>query len=366
MPIPQRWRDTAAISGDYRDRSYLSAIESAKYLGITVDELHAIVGRGEVHASLSASGQMRFALRDLVTYESAHPREERSILESSGGEVEVNGTVQRIFASGSQSMDELSDSSVNLMVTSPPYFDAKMYSRSSVDGDLGSIHDIDQWFAGMGQVWREVYRVLQPGRKAFINIMNLPVRTDEGGFRTLNLAGRTAEAMEKIGFVFKRDIIWHKTNSSRAHFGTYPYPGGILINNSHEFILEFEKPAPRGDRKYSHIPPEKKELSKLDREFWLSIKNSDVWTMHPEGSGDRRSHVAPFPPELPSRLIRAYSYVGETVLDPFAGSGTTLLEAARSGRNGVGYELMPEIASGALHELCRMRDAMLTSSGGRG
>lgn len=344
--------ETRGIPSDYRDRSYLSAIESAKYLGITVDELHLLVSRGSIPAMTAASGQMRFALGDLSAYESTggrsgrHPDSLQYVTEMAIGD-----TLQRVINDDARSMSGLEEGAANLMVTSPPYFDAKMYSRGSLAGDLGDIHDIDVWFDEIALVWREVYRVLQPGRKAFVNIMNLPVRTGNGGFRSLNLAGRTIDLFCEIGFVFKRDIVWHKTNSVRAHFGTYPYPGGILINNAHEFILEFEKPAPRGYRKYAHISQDRRERSRIERDFWLSVKNSDVWTMHPEGSGDRRSHVAPFPLELPSRLIKAYSFVGETVLDPFMGSGTTPLAAAILGRNGIGFELSGEIASAALKRI---------------
>ena len=217
-------------------------------------------------------------------------------------------------------------------------------------GDLGNIHDLDEWFQKIKRVWQEVFRVLQPGRKAFINIMNLPVR-EEKGFKTLNLTGRTIELMERIGFIFKRDIVWHKTNGVKAHFGTYPYPGGILINNMHEFILEFNKPEKKGFRKYGHLTKKQKELSKLDKEFWLSVKNTDVWTMKPEGSGDRRSHVAPFPYELPYRIIKAFSYVSETVLDPFLGSGSTAKAAADLHRNSAGYEIAPAIAEEAVADL---------------
>ena len=86
-------------------------------------------------------------------------------------------------------MDELEDNSVHLMVTSPPYFNAKMYTKKPVKGDLGNIHDLEEWFEKIGMVWKETFRVLQPGRKAFINIMNLPIRIDKG-FKTLNLVGK--------------------------------------------------------------------------------------------------------------------------------------------------------------------------------
>jgi DNA modification methylase len=338
---------------DYKNRTYLSAIEAAKYLGISVKMLHNLANKQVIKAQISPSGQMRFDLEDLKRYEASskyNPQKNKVDIEKENV-IEINGTIQKIFVKNSMRMDDLPDDSIHLMITSPPYFDTKMYSKQPIEGDLGNIHDIDEWFEKISNVWKEVYRVLQPGRKAFINIMNLPIRLEKGGFRTLNLVGRTIDVCEKIGFIFKRDIVWHKTNGVKAHFGTYPYPGGILINNMHEFILEFDKPERKGFNKYGHLTKEQKEQSKLDKEFWISIKKSDVWVMKPQGSGDRRNHVAPFPYELPYRLIKAFSYVGETVLDPFLGSGTTLLAAADLKRNGIGYEINPEIAFEALKSL---------------
>ncbi|MGQ9798887.1 MAG: DNA-methyltransferase [Ignavibacterium sp.] len=340
-------------SKDYKNRTYLSAIEAAKFLDISVEMLHNLANKQIIKAQIAASGQMRFDLIELKKYETSSQLKAQTCkinIDKVNG-IEINGTIQKIYVKNSRMMNDLPDNSIHLMVTSPPYFDTKMYSREPLENDLGNIHDIDEWFEKIGEVWKEVYRVLQPGRKAFINIMNLPIRLENGGFRTLNLVGKTIDACEKIGFIFKRDIIWHKTNSVRAHFGTYPYPGGILINNMHEFILEFDKPEKKGFNKYGHLTKEQKEKSKLDKEFWLTIKKSDVWVMKPQGSGDRRNHIAPFPYELPYRLIKAFSYIGETVLDPFVGSGTTLLAAADLKRNGIGYEIVPEIANEALKSL---------------
>jgi DNA modification methylase len=296
---------------------------------------------------------MRFDLKELKRYEVNHKSttQKNQITIEKINTIKINETTQKIFVKNSMKMNDLPDNSIHLMITSPPYFDTKMYSREPISGDLGDIHDIDEWFDKISDVWKEVYRVLQPGRKAFINIMNLPIRLKNGSFRTLNLTGRTIDVCEKIGFVFKRDIIWHKTNAVRAHFGTYPYPGGILINNMHEFIIEFNKPEKKGFKKYGHLTKEQKEQSKLDKEFWLTIKKSDVWVMKPQGSGDRRNHIAPFPYELPFRLIKAFSYVSEIILDPFVGSGTTLVTATDLKRNGIGYEINPEIAYEALKSL---------------
>jgi len=340
-------------SFDYKNRTYLSAIEASKFLRISVDQLHLLVHNGIIEANKSTSGQFRFKLISLKDYQLSNRNTdyivENNILERINL-IAINENTFKIIIENSMNMKELNSNSIHLMITSPPYFNTKMYAAKPIDNDLGNIHDLNEWFEQIAIVWKEVFRVLQPGRKSFINIMNVPIRLNKS-YRTLNLTGRTIEICEKIGFVFKRDIVWHKTNGVRAHFGTYPYPGGILINNMHEFILEFSKPENGGIDKYKHLTNKQKEESKLDKEFWLSIKNTDVWTMKPQGSGDRRTHIAPFPYELPYKLIKAFSYVGETVLDPFLGSGTTLLAAADLKRNGIGYEINPEIAEDAIKSL---------------
>ena len=247
----------------------------------------------------------------------------------------------KIVIGDSRDMKHVQDNSVNMIVTSPPYFNAKDYSDDKTGKDLGNIDDYEKWKKEIKKVWKECFRILQPGRKMFINIMNLPLsnaKNNGNGFRTLNIVGHTIDMCEDIGFIFKREIIWHKTNSVKAHFGTYPYPGGILINNMHEQILEFEKPTPKGYNKYAHLTKEQKEASKLSKEFWLKLKNSDVWVMKPYKSGTRE-HLAPFPLELPERLIKAYTYIGETVLDPFAGMGTTGKAALKNQRNVILYEI---------------------------
>lgn len=333
---------------DYANRTYLSAGEVAAYLGVSVRDVHGMVRGNALKSTKSGGGQYRFSLLDVQKAKTTARVVTRRRIGRENN-VRVRGTLQSLYCGDARAMHELAGNSAHLAVTSPPYFNAKMYSQDA-EKDLGNIHDLDAWFAEIEKVWREVFRVLQPGRKFFLNIMNLPVR-ENNSFRALNLAGGSIDLCARIGFIFKRDIIWHKTNGVRAHFGTYPYPGGILINNMHEFILEFVKPAKPGAKKYAHVSAADRENSKLDKAFWLSVKNSDVWTMKPEKSGDHRMHVAPFPLELPARLIKAYSFIGETVLDPFCGSGTTLLAAAMENRNGVGYELNEQFVDYAVGKL---------------
>ncbi|MDR1829158.1 MAG: helix-turn-helix domain-containing protein [Candidatus Fibromonas sp.] len=322
---------------DYKERSYLSTTEVAAYLGIKVREIQSMIKQEKLPAVQSTSGQYRIRIEDVKAIEQKYKTTAEKI-KANILEININNTSQKVFFENSQNMKELSDNTVHLAVTSPPYFNAKMYSGKALKNDLGNIHDMEKWFSEIGKVWKEVFRVLQPGRKFFLNIMNLPVRYNNT-FRTLNLVGKSVDLCENAGFIFKRDIIWHKTNGVRAHFGTYPYPGGILINNMHESILEFEKPNDKKFNKYAHLTKEIKEKSKIGKDFWLSIKNSDVWLMSPEKSGDGREHIAPFPYELPYRFIKAYTYIGETILDPFCGSGTSLLAAKELGRNGIGYEI---------------------------
>lgn len=322
-------KDSASI------RDYLALSEASRLTGMSVRQLQQLITAGELNARRSTSGQYRVTLHDLDPYLSVPETGQRT---DSDETLNIGETTQRLLCRDARNLAPLADESVQLMVTSPPYFNAKKYSHME---DLGDVHDLDLWFQEIGQVWREVWRVLRPGRKAFINIMNLPVR-HEGSFHSLNLMGRTIDQLVEIGFIFKRDIVWQKTNGVRAHFGSYPWPGGILLNHMHEFILEFEKPARRGYPKYSGVTAAQREASRLERDFWLSLKNSDVWTLRPVLSGDGRKHAAPFPLELPERLIRAYSFVGERVLDPFVGSGTTLVAAARWGRHGVGVDLHAE------------------------
>lgn len=341
------------MSSDYEDRSYLSVVEASAVTGINVKSIHNMVRSGQIPAYKSAGGQYRFRLQDLELH-ITRTLNNANTNECEHFAVSCLGTAQEIILGDSRNVSSVLDSSVHLAITSPPYFNAKMYSES-IDGDLGNIHSLDSWLNEITKVWAEVFRALQPGRKFFLNIMNLPVR-ENGTYRTLNLTGRTIDACEEVGFIFKRDIVWHKTNGVRAHFGTYPYPGGILLNNMHEFILEFEKPNDKNRPKYKHVSQAQKENSKLDKEFWLSLKNSDVWLIKPEKSGGNRQHAAPFPIELPARLIRAYSYEGETVLDPFLGSGTTLMAAALHGRNGIGVEINGDFCSLANE---RLQDLLL-------
>lgn len=233
-------------------------------------------------------------------------------------------------------MFHIDNNSIHLIVTSPPYFNAKDYSIDIVN-DLGNINDYKLWINEIKKVWEECFRVLQPGRKIFINIMDLPIKTTKG-FKLIPLKYDTINVLMDIGFTYKQEIIWEKTNGVKSPFGSYPHPGGILLNNMHESILEFEKPNKNNVKKYAHITKEIKEKSKLSKEDWIEIKKSNVWKIKPYKSIGRE-HLAPYPIEIPQRIIKAYSYIEENILDPFGGSGTSLIAANNLNRNGVIYEI---------------------------
>jgi DNA modification methylase len=233
-------------------------------------------------------------------------------------------------------MKEILDNSINLIITSPPYFNAKDYSINIKD-DLGNINDYALWLNEIKKVWKECFRVLQRGRKIFINIMDLPVKM-KVGFQLLPLKSDTIKIMQEIGFVYKQEIIWLKTNGVQNQFGSYPYPGAILLNNMHESILEFEKVAPTWYKKYKHISKENRDKSKLTKEEWIEIKKSNVWILKPYKAYGRE-HIAPFPIDLPERIIKAYSFMEETVLDPFGGSGSTIIACENLNRKGIMFEI---------------------------
>lgn len=225
------------------------------------------------------------------------------------------------------------NNSVDLAITSPPYFNLKKYSED--ENDIGNINSFLEYISFCKIVYRNVFNALRPGRKFFINVMNPPIRTKRGR-EFMNLFGETVRVCQEIGFIFKGDIVWQKTVSALSQMGSYPYPGSILPNLMHEFIIILEKPCKKSYKKYSLVSEEEKELSKLEKDFWITVKKSDVWKI---ASVKRSKHPAPFPYEIPYRIIKAFSYVNETVLDPFLGSGTTLEASLNLNRNSIGIEL---------------------------
>lgn len=225
-----------------------------------------------------------------------------------------------IFHRSSEEMKELPDNSVHLMVTSPPYNVGKEY-----DEDL----TLEEYLAFLRRVWKETYRVLVPGGRACINVANL------GRKPYIPLNSHIAQSMIELGFLMRGEIIWDKASSASTStaWGSWQSASNPTLRDTHEYILVFSK----GTFKREKIDGRESTISK---EEFLEFTKS-VWDFFSE-SAKKVGHPAPFPVELPYRLIQLYTFSNEIVLDPFIGSGQTALAALKSGRRYVGYELNEE------------------------
>ena len=233
-------------------------------------------------------------------------------------------------------MTELPDNSVHLAITSPPYWQLKDYGT---DNQIGFHDSYENYINNLNLVWKECYRTLHNGCRLCVNIGDQFARAVYyGRYKVIPIREEIIKFCENIGFDYMGAIIWQKVTTSNTtgggvQMGSYPYPRNGILKLDYEFILVFKK---LGD---SPKPTkEQKELSKMTAEEWNTF-----FAGHWNFAGARQSgHIAMFPEELPRRLIKMFSFVGETVLDPFAGSGTTALAAKNSDRNSVGFEINPE------------------------
>lgn len=225
----------------------------------------------------------------------------------------------QIFCKSSERMEELPDNSIHLMITSPPYNASKDY-----DDNLS----LAEYLRLLKQVWTETYRVLVPGGRACINIANL------GRKPYIPLHTYIIEDMQEIGFLMRGEIIWNKASSASPStaWGSWLSAANPVLRDVHEYILVFCKDSFSRNR-------EERENTIQKEEFLEWTKS--VWTF-PAVSAKKIGHPAPFPEELPHRLIQLYSFKGDAVLDPFAGSGTTCLSALKSERCYVGYDISEE------------------------
>ena len=228
--------------------------------------------------------------------------------------------LNHIFLHTSETMVEIPDNSIHLMVTSPPYNVGKEY-----DQDLS----LTEYQTMLGRVWKEVYRVLVTGGRACINVANL------GRKPYIPLHAYIIEDMVTQGFLMRGEVIWNKASSSSAStaWGSWQSASNPTLRDVHEYILVFSKDT------YRRRPPEDRENT-IEKEQFLEYTKS-VWTF-PAVSAKKIGHPAPFPAELPARLIQLFTYSDEIVLDPFMGSGQTAIAALNNGRNFVGYEINPE------------------------
>jgi site-specific DNA-methyltransferase (adenine-specific) len=228
--------------------------------------------------------------------------------------------VDTIFNSSCEDMQELPDCSVHLMVTSPPYNVGKEY-----DNDL----TLEEYLAFLMRVWKETYRVLVPGGRACINVANV------GRKPYIPLHASIMRDMIDLGFLMRGEIIWDKAASATTStaWGSWQSATNPTLRDTHEYILVFSKGSFRRDKMDGRV-------STISKDEFLEFTKS-VWGF-PSESAKKVGHPAPFPTELPYRLIQLYTFSSEIVLDPFMGSGQTALAALKAGRHFVGYEVIED------------------------
>ena len=241
----------------------------------------------------------------------------------------------RVVLGDSRSMADVEDGSVHLVVTSPPYWQLKDYEA---EDQIGFHQEYDEYIGELDRVWGECERALHPGCRLAVNIGDQFLRAKTyGRYRVAAIHADIIRGCVDLGLDFMGSIIWQKvttmnTSGGGVVMGSFPYPRNGIVKLDYEHILLFKKlgKAPRPD-------PAQKELSRLSTEEW-----NEYFYGHWTFPGARQEdHIAVFPRELPRRLIRMFTFAGETVLDPFLGSGTTLSVARELGRSCTGYELNP-------------------------
>jgi len=247
----------------------------------------------------------------------------------------------------SREMKEVGDFSVDLIITSPPYWNIKDYG---VKEQIGYNQTLNEYFEDLHKVFSECYRVLKPGRRMCINIGDQFARAaDYGRYKVIPLHAEVIVRCERIGFDYMGSIIWQKKTTMNPTggatvMGSYPYPPNGMIEIDYEFILIFKKPG-----KSEKVPKEVKEKSKLSKEEW-----KEYFSGHWKIPGVRQhEHQAMFPDEIPRRLIKMYSYINDTVLDPFLGSGTTAKVALELERNFIGYEINPDFIQTIMNKISK-------------
>ena len=256
-------------------------------------------------------------------------------------------TTHRLIQGDARDLSFLADSSVHLVVTSPPYWNLKRYNEHP--DQLGHIEDYEVFLTELEKVWRHVYRALVPGGRLVCVVGDVCVaRRDFGRHLVFPLHADICVICRRIGFDNLNPIIWHKiANASYevengSKFLGKPYEPNAIIKNDMEFILMQRKPG--GYRKPTDAQRQASKISKAEFDRWFQ----QIWRLT---GASTRYHPAPFPLELATRLVRMFSFVGDTVLDPFCGSGTTMVAALRSERNSIGVEIDAEYCRTAARHL---------------
>lgn len=246
-------------------------------------------------------------------------------------------TLHYLVRGDARRMSAMHDGSAHLVLTSPPYWTLKAYDE--VSGQLGHVGEYDLFLSELARVWRRCWDILVPGGRlvCVVGDVCLSRRQNDGRHAVVPLHASIQEICRGIGFDNLAPIIWHKIANAAYEvtggggFLGKPYEPNAVIKNDIEYILMFRKPG--GYRK----PTSAKRLLSM-----ISAENYQNWFQQIWAGvtgASTKAHPAPYPLELADRLIRMFSFVGDVVLDPFSGSGTTVVAAARNGRNSVGYEI---------------------------
>jgi DNA modification methylase len=234
---------------------------------------------------------------------------------------------------------EVADESVHLIITSPPYWQLKDYGNGS---QIGFDDSYEDYINGLNVVWNQCRRVLRKGCRLCVNIGDQFARSVYyGRYKVIPIRTEIVKFCETIGFDYMGAIIWQKvttcnTTGGATIMGSFPFPRNGILKIDYEFILIFKKhgAAPKVSR-------ETKDKSRMTIDEW-----NQFFAGHWNIPGEKQDkHLAMFPKEIPRRLIKMFSFVNDTVLDPFLGSGTTSLAAKKLGRNSIGYEINPEFLS---------------------
>jgi site-specific DNA-methyltransferase (adenine-specific) len=236
--------------------------------------------------------------------------------------------VNEIILGSAENMKEIPNNSIHLMITSPPYNVSKVY-----DDDLS----LKEYLQLLENSFKETYRVLVNGGRACINVANL------GRKPYIPLSDYISQMMLEIGYNMRGEVIWNKAASASPStaWGSWQSAANPILRDVHEYILIFSK----GD--YNRIANGKKNT--ITKEQFMEWTKS-IWTMNAE-SARRIGHPAPFPEELPFRLIQLYSFTNDIILDPFMGSGTTAVSAIKSQRKFIGYDISKDYISLAENRL---------------
>lgn len=249
--------------------------------------------------------------------------------------MEIN-TTHTLVTGDSRNLSLIPDKSVHLIITSPPYWQLKDYGN---DNQIGFHDSYEGYINNLNMVWSECDRILHDGCRLCINIGDQFARSVYyGRYKVIPIRTEIIRFCETLGMDYMGAIIWQKqttmnTTGGGAVMGSFPYPRNGILKIDYEFILIFKK---QGKAPVPSL--EQKKVSEMTREEWNTYFASH-WTF---GGAKQDGHIAVFPEELPHRLIKMFSFAGETVFDPFMGSGTTALAARNLQRNSIGYEINPD------------------------